>query len=79
VGHRGCIHPYHYYEPYHHHHDGGDSDNKLRNVNNIKIDVVCPSCRRPKPHKSCRNKIVNINNITICVDGCRVRHDYDRW
>ncbi len=71
MGHRECIHPYHYYEP--DDHDGGDSENKLKNVNNIKIDVVCPGGCKPMPPRVCRNKLVNINNITITVDGHKVK------
>ncbi len=72
----GCqeyIHPYQYYEP--DCHERGDNENQLKNVNNIKIDVICPGCHRPKPQSSSKNKIVNINNITVCVDGHKVKHD----
>lgn len=73
MGCQGYIHPYRYYEP--DCHEGGDGENQLKNVNNIKIDLICPRCHRPKPHRSDRNKLVNINNITICVDGHKVKHD----
>lgn len=53
----------------------GDSENELRNTNNIKIDVVCPGRCRPRPPKVCGNRLVNINNINITVDGCKVHRD----
>lgn len=75
MGSQGHIHPYHYYNPSYH--EDGESENKLKNINNIKIDVVCPGCHRPKPRKFSKNKLVNINNINITVDGHKVR--YDCW
>jgi hypothetical protein len=73
MGYKGCIQPYHYYHP--HWREDEENENELKNVNNIKIDVVCPGCRKPRPPKTSTNKLVNINNITICVDGHNVKHD----
>lgn len=73
MGHIENIHPYHYYN--FDYREDGDSENKLKNVNNIKIDVVCPGCSRPNHPKVSKNKLVNINNITITVDGKKTRHD----
>lgn len=74
MGHRGYIQPCHYYHP--DYHDNGENENQLKNINNIKIDVVCPSCCRPRPPRTSRNKLVNINNINITVDGHKVKRDY---
>ncbi|NLL48339.1 MAG: hypothetical protein GX249_07125 [Firmicutes bacterium] len=73
MGYKGCIQPYHYYRP--HWREDSASENELKNVNNIKIDVVCPGCHKPRPPKKSRNKIVNINNITVYVDGHKVKHE----
>ncbi|HKM42881.1 MAG TPA: hypothetical protein VJZ70_02710 [Limnochordia bacterium] len=73
MGYKGCIQPYHSYHP--NWREDGESENELKNVNNIQVDVVCPGCHRPRPPKRNHNKLVNINNITICVDGHKVKHD----
>lgn len=70
MGHHEYIQPYRYCHK-------EESENKLKNVNNIWIDVACPGCGKPKPPPVRRNKIVNINNINITVNGCKVRHK--RW
>ncbi|HHT91150.1 MAG: hypothetical protein QM451_02525 [Bacillota bacterium] len=75
MGYQKYIQPCYYYDP--RHHGEGDCDNELKNINNIKIDVICPECCRPRSPKVCRNKLVNINRINIYVDGCKVHGD--RW
>lgn len=72
MGCKNYIHPHHYYNP--DCHDDDASENKLKNINNIKVDVICPKCCKSRPSKVSRNKFVNINNITISVDNQKVRH-----
>lgn len=71
MGCKGYIQPHYYYKPDCHDHDA--TENELKNINNIKIDVVCPGRCKPKPVKTGRNKLVNINNITVYVDGHKVK------
>lgn len=64
-----------YLQPCHYYSHEEDDNNKLKNVNNIWVDVVCPGCYKPKPPRVRKPKIVNINNINISINGHRVKHD----